>query len=148
MVCYCVLEPVALLYMRISGSVDVAEIFETYRRIKSDPKYNPSMKKLTDSREMMDLKADGGTTAAIKSLADMNADQNQSNDPPLKVVLVNSALIHGLARQYETLAKGLANETMTICETERAALSVLGRDEPSIDVLLDRFSTENVVAGD
>ncbi|MEM7056187.1 MAG: hypothetical protein AAF557_01235 [Pseudomonadota bacterium] len=140
MVRYCVLESIDLLYMQLAGQVDITDVFDVYERFKGDPKYKPSMQRLTDVREMTGLVAEGGTTFAIKNLAESNADQDQSDKPPLKVVLVNSALIHGLARQYETFSEGLVNETMVICESETDALSALGRDERSIAALVEKFS--------
>ena len=137
-IAYRIFTDIDLCYARWTGRVSFEEAYENWVQYTDDADYRPGRPELIDQRgiEFFDV-----------SIAQMQAllrEVNQQDFPEERgtktVVLAQSPVAFGVARQYQTVAELMPGIDVEIYKEEAEALAALGRPEGSIaELLVDRW---------
>ncbi|MEM1299157.1 MAG: hypothetical protein AAGH68_07725, partial [Pseudomonadota bacterium] len=133
-IAYRIFTDIDLCYARWTGRVSFEEARANWERYLAEPDYRPGRPELIDHRwiDSFDI-----TVPQIRTLVNqVNQQDFPDASGTLTVVLAQSPVAYGVARQYQSVADLLPGIKVEIYQDEAEALSALGRSERTVEEVL------------
>ncbi|MEM1297712.1 MAG: hypothetical protein AAGH68_00435 [Pseudomonadota bacterium] len=137
---FCIIEPANLYYARWSGVVLPKEVIQSFDKYRNDPKFEVGRPEVVDLRAIDDLKF--GTPFIMQLFSKFRTQRIPKCGVTKTIILADSALSFGRARQFQSLAFSEKRMDVQILRDEFEALAEHGISDANVRTIVERHKPE------